>query len=105
MNNPFVIEQARPPGRLDPAGDLRRLRPTRPTASAGCTVASSGGLPNPTSWPWRPISSAGSPAPPAFGWTAGSSSRRARSRRHRALSPWEQLAQVLLLTNEFMFME
>ena len=53
------------------------------------------------SWPWRRPSSAGRCAlPMTRAWKLGQTATA-----EPQLSPWEQLSQVLLLTNEFMFVD
>ena len=98
------------PARAGRAGWPRRsarigVRPTRPTASAGSTAAcSSAGRPSPTSWPGRRVPPP--PGRPADSVDAGRLEARSRDRKAEPpLSPWEQLSQVLLLTNEFMFVD
>ena len=100
MNSPFLHEQAR---RLSSRASRRARigrpggRPAiRPRACAGSIAASSAGRPRPTSWPWRPSSSAGRPADRRRldGMEAPCQAARATEPQ---LSPWEQLSQVLLL--------
>ena len=91
MNSPFVQEQARRLAAADRAGD----RPDPAVASDG-RDRFAGSIAE--SWADRP-----SPRELAAGRRR--SSTASRPHRPTALSPWEQLAQVLMLTNEFMFVD
>ena len=112
MNSPFLHEQARqltasigapPTGRLAAAVD--RVRPAiRPRAFASSIAACWAGRPSPTSSAWRSSSSAGKP-PRSLTRTRRLEAAHATPKADRPLSPWEQLSQVLLLTNEFMFVD
>ena len=107
MNSPFLHEQARrlaasirqetvvasgrPDRRHPPAV------PSRPRPAARARRARPGGrFPPPAVRPVRPR---------LDGWKQLTSGKVGGSLADPPLSPWEQLAQVLLLTNEFMFME
>ena len=95
MNSPFLHDQARRAGRGDPPGRL--VRPDR-RHPRGSTVASCSGPPEPDELALAQEflrRQSGTPAPPTAGsgWSPGKAGG--------SLSPWEQLAQVLMLTNEF----
>jgi hypothetical protein len=111
MNSPFLHEQAR---RLaaairqeatvrasgapaDPADDIRRLyrRVFGRQPEAGELALAADFL----------TRQSGPSAPRLDGWKSLDAGKIASTLADPPLSPWEQLAQVLLLTNEFMFME
>ncbi len=98
---PVPARTGAPAGRDGPPGCVGRPDRRHPPALSPRIPP---GTPSPTSWRWPRSSSAASPArrpaPPADGWK-----RFVTSKAGEALSPWEQLAQVLMLTNEFMFEE
>jgi hypothetical protein len=108
MNSPFLHQQARrlaaaigPEVPADPADSVHRLyrrvfgRPPSPDELALAAEF------------LRRQSASTTPAPGLAGWRPPMGTGRAAGgpRDDPPLSPWDQLAQVLLLTNEFMFME
>ncbi len=96
MNSPFLHEQARGSRAKSSASRLPAPAIEPPRPSAACIGGSWAECPSRTSSRWRRHSS------PAK--TAGAKSASTTGGEPQ-LSPWEQLSQVLLLTNEFMFVD
>ena len=108
MNSPFLHEQARRlaavVGNDGQAGSsLRRPPPIRPTAFASCISGPWAGRRQPMNW--RSESSLSNVRPRRMRPSSANGRVHRPEMANPVLSPWDQLAQVLLLTNEFMFVD
>ena len=83
MNSPFVVEQAKAPG-----------RPARRDGADGDRASAS-----------APVPAALRPGRRRGGGGAGPALSSSRRRSEKLLSPWEKYCQVLLLANEFVFVD